>query len=444
MATAEELQGAIKGMATGMLKGNTADTLGAPVDIVNTMIRPVTERLGIATDTPFGGSAHMRSLFGMDIQDKNAAETAGSMISVGGAAKAAITAVTNAPAIIKTGLATATALVGGQEAIRAVGNSVQQRAVEAGRKLPQSQQGMVVGAARLGDIPGSGVEVAKYIDLSINHPEINKASKYNVTGVYGDPGEALKAVISDKDAKLGRLPPELRVPFKLSDVLDHPELFKLYPELKNVDVIRDITKKSGSASYQPAAGKGDNPTIRLSSQDVADANAHAPYSNPIALATIAKVKSTLLHETQHAVQNIEGFARGGSPAEFLPPNIDAQAKAVQAAVIRGRQSADPAVKEAAERFKDRFNAKTRDAHIKYENIKGEQEARFTQQTADYDQNQLAREVRAQLKAGVTPQSWDTQQLPSKIPAGTGGSVAPPAAQETSVLDLIRNAISNPK
>jgi hypothetical protein len=32
--------------------------------------------------------------------------------------------------------------------------------------------------------------------------------------------------------------------------------------------------------------------------------------------------STLLHETTHAIQSREGFARGGSPGEFYPKNYD--------------------------------------------------------------------------------------------------------------------------
>lgn len=80
---------------------------------------------------------------------------------------------------------------------------------------------------------------------------------------------------------------------KLYGLLRHPELFERYPFLKKVN----ITK--GEGSYNP----GTN-TITIPSFD-------------------AEGKKTLLHEIQHAIQNKEGFAYGGSSAMFdtLPVTV---------------------------------------------------------------------------------------------------------------------------
>ena len=75
--TSDELLQAIKSYATGMLKGNTADTLGAPVDIINEVIvRPIATALGKAdkvSKEPVGGSKSIRKLLGMNTDDANIA-----------------------------------------------------------------------------------------------------------------------------------------------------------------------------------------------------------------------------------------------------------------------------------------------------------------------------------------------------------------------------------
>lgn len=86
----------------------------------------------------------------------------------------------------------------------------------------------------------------------------------------------------------------------LPDVLDHPELYKAYPELKNVKVVpieagRDAT---GSVNF------ADN-AIKLKDE------LHPSY-----------VRSVILHEVQHLIQNKEGFAGGGNRAQFLGENKD--------------------------------------------------------------------------------------------------------------------------
>lgn len=88
----------------------------------------------------------------------------------------------------------------------------------------------------------------------------------------------------------------------LSDILNHPELFKNYPQLKNLEVgslgIPDMLGMI-KGSYSGSEGK-----LRLG------------IDNPEAL------METLMHEVQHAVQHIEGFPKGGSSAQFLPQDFD--------------------------------------------------------------------------------------------------------------------------
>lgn len=76
-------------------------------------------------------------------------------------------------------------------------------------------------------------------------------------------------------------------PYKLTDLIDHPELFKNYPELKNVEVYPMIGDKSSQ--------QGNIINLAITSR-----------GTPVN-------KKTLLHEIQHWVQDKEGFAKGGSP-----------------------------------------------------------------------------------------------------------------------------------
>lgn len=83
--------------------------------------------------------------------------------------------------------------------------------------------------------------------------------------------------------------------YDLEDILDHPALFKAYPQLKNYQIMFDQDLPPSNASFNSLQGK-----ITMSGQDWAD-------------------MPTLLHELQHAIQHIEGFTRGGSSASIADP-----------------------------------------------------------------------------------------------------------------------------
>lgn len=84
---------------------------------------------------------------------------------------------------------------------------------------------------------------------------------------------------------------------RLGDAFAHPDLFKQYPSLSGLTLSLRTDKrlKAPHGSFDPSMG-----TIVLN----------------VSGRTPAQIKSTLLHEVQHAVQEIEEFARGGSPEEI--------------------------------------------------------------------------------------------------------------------------------
>lgn len=87
---------------------------------------------------------------------------------------------------------------------------------------------------------------------------------------------------------------------KLTDYInENSEIFKAYPELKEITVLQDYY--SGSFGGDLGAYNHDKKTISLIGAS---------------LENVIDAKSTLLHEIQHAIQHIEGFATGGSPDQF--------------------------------------------------------------------------------------------------------------------------------
>lgn len=83
--------------------------------------------------------------------------------------------------------------------------------------------------------------------------------------------------------------------------MSHDDLFKAYPELRATNLTGGADKSRGSFS-------GDTVTMRW--DDIARA------SNPQKVEDLREPMSTNLHELQHAIQQREGLARGGSPNLF--------------------------------------------------------------------------------------------------------------------------------
>lgn len=79
---------------------------------------------------------------------------------------------------------------------------------------------------------------------------------------------------------------------KLGVVFDHPKLFANYPGLQDTKVLFTKTNTPLNGEFNPVTN-----TIMLNVKN----------------RTVQEIKATLLHEAQHAVQELENFARGGNP-----------------------------------------------------------------------------------------------------------------------------------
>jgi len=114
---------------------------------------------------------------------------------------------------------------------------------------------------------------------------------FKETGAYRGPEGAWRKEIVDDPAKVRlREPPEgYPGPIGISRLLEHPELYAAYPQLKHAEV-KSIPGRGGAWEERANTmhlGSDLDPKSRL---------------------------SVMLHEIQHGVQGYENFSRGGNPA----------------------------------------------------------------------------------------------------------------------------------
>jgi hypothetical protein len=358
LSTPAKIVAMAKDYAVGAIKGITTDLAGTPVDLMNLLISPATQALGIYSDNPVGGSKDLRERAGVGVEDANLRETAGNLLTPGGVAHA-----------------------------------------------------MIVAATRVGrDTNKANRMMNEFINNGMTRTEA-EGRVFAETGVYVDRTDAFKTVISDAGVKIRSEAlqtvrykdeaPQFKSGRMLPDVIDAPELFKLYPELKKLA----ITPQQGNLNSAVYNGQAIFPWIGIS-----------PGSSQ------EQLRKTLLHEIQHGIQDIENFASKGSNPDFEKKFGPVQENALKNVKTRleqvlKRKNIDSTTMEdirsktqGFNALRDRFELDRQNAFKKYQNNPGEQEARFTQNNADLSQESLGQEILNLILSGKTPQSHDTQAL----------------------------------
>lgn len=146
---------------------------------------------------------------------------------------------------------------------------------------------------------------------------------------------------------------------KLSDVIDAPELFKAYPQLKGVRIETDaiMNDMSSNGEYDSKTN-----TITIHADEL-------KYMNDI-----------LNHEIQHAIQGIEGFATGGSPTTIrgeVKKRFNEVTKQIKQLRTEGKEDE---AKALIEKNRGLYNAYMKnDDFNSYKSLAGEVEARNVQE-----------------------------------------------------------------
>lgn len=148
------------------------------------------------------------------------------------------------------------------------------------------------------------LKVAEQSEGKYTNEDIRKA-----TGWFRGPDNQWKWEQSDADSAINRLKfARIRQgglgggEDDLTNILNHPELYKNYPGLFDKYKVFSNPDLVGTTHY--AGVDTQNKIIHLNP----DLNA-------------GDVRSALLHEAQHVIQEKEGFGIGGSPEQFHPPDM---------------------------------------------------------------------------------------------------------------------------
>nr|DAU93975.1 MAG TPA: Large polyvalent protein associated domain 38 [Caudoviricetes sp.] len=111
------------------------------------------------------------------------------------------------------------------------------------------------------------------------------------TGWFQDRNGDWKFELSDKDMSLKNIKLEKNKTYELGNLLEHDTLFTVYPQLKNIEIqLRELNGANGKYSVS-------NNNIIINNKLIGNS---------------PQIEGTLIHEIQHAIQNIEGFENGAS------------------------------------------------------------------------------------------------------------------------------------
>ena len=105
----------------------------------------------------------------------------------------------------------------------------------------------------------------------------------------------------------------------LEAYVDAPELFKAYPELRNVRMTFMDTGGDEIASYHHISS-----VFEVDKDDVGEIVVNTGKVS--ANTRTNELKSVVLHEMQHAIQDMEGFARGGNTERMKSDFLEAKAE----------------------------------------------------------------------------------------------------------------------
>ncbi len=168
---------------------------------------------------------------------------------------------------------------------------------------------------------------------------------------------------------------------RYAEVISHKRVTDAYPEIGTIYV---GTRNTGGGSYKafrPTGVKYSNPALGEMEINL----------NAGPLGTEAGPRGIGLHETQHAIQGIEGFAAGGSP-ESVGPLLKNQAYALRQKAwekfdeelkgVEGARGQGLALEKEARRLEDLATIAEYAPHHMYQRLAGEAEARLVQARRD--------------------------------------------------------------
>ena len=185
-----------------------------------------------------------------------------------------------------------------------------------------------VGGAAYSSDPVEGKRIADFRKAARKMEEDGRSNEEIrlATGWFRNPYDnILRYEVSDENAKLTQAFSDLEESkflkeqknITLDQALDHPELFKAYPELKDIKVIKQAGLFDRYEDLQGSFNPGTN-TVNIT-----------PYAKD--------PESTLIHEIQHWIQEKEGFSIGGNEQSVLKAASPKMIKKALAKVMKKKE-----------------------------------------------------------------------------------------------------------
>ena len=239
----------------------------------------------------------------------------------------------------------------------------------AGLLLPAGGAGVRFRRGQSGAIGGLGARTAKFDHLKAADSMLKEGKTreeiYDSTGWYQGVDGKWKFEIPDDAATIN--PDAIRAakqgkPVTLGDALKHDKLFEAYPELANIKL-----RVKPLAQHHKGSFLNDTLTIN---------------SDPMAYAgkgVVGGIKSTILHEIQHSIQNKEGFAKGASVTTVGKKFADQRKQASDDLRELNQQyrQGDPGYQKVQQKLKE-INELDQKIYKEYRKHAGEVEARNVQ------------------------------------------------------------------
>lgn len=182
----------------------------------------------------------------------------------------------------------------------------------------------------------------------------------------------------------------------LEHVLDFPELYKAYPELKNVEVHVDNSLESIGLAVKR---QGENPYISI---------------NPRKLDTDEKINSALnvlLHEVQHHIQSKEKFYPGATDTSRLQPVTDFLSDRYWDAATTPEKAAQLLDTRMSFLRNDKTSMGKTLGRILYDRSPGEAEARIVMKRRNWTPEERRREAPDASIARGVEEGWEAMPLP---------------------------------
>ena len=322
---------------------SAASTVSAPVDGLAWLLRKAGAKVG---DNPIGGSDWMRAQ-GLTQEPQN--KLMGLLGEAAGGV-APMVAGAYAPQIAKGLLGMADNLAAPQVLRKESGMFIG----------PSAKTWDATAASKAQQMAAKGVDPRKV---------------WSETGTWKGPDGAWRQEIPDNAAGLRLNSPKFGTESmsKASDVYAHKSLFDAYPDAENINVTWN--KSNGGGSF--TAPREYAQYIDLP-QGVGAGSMNTPKST----------NSVAMHEMQHAIQQREGFERGGSAEEFsriYETGYLAELQKELRQLSVGGWTPEIGAKSVA--LNKKISGAIADPYATYKNLAGEAEARATQARIPLDASQ---------------------------------------------------------